>query len=41
MEVQAVRQALEQCGGNKSNAAKMLGFSRKSLYKRLREFGIS
>jgi len=41
IENQAVREALVQCAGNKSKAARMLGFSRKSLYKRIREFGIS
>lgn len=40
LELQAVRDALRVCKGNKSMAAKMLNISRKSLYKRLRE-GIS
>jgi DNA-binding NtrC family response regulator len=38
METQAIREALEKCGGNKSKAANLLGFSRKALYKRLRDF---
>lgn len=35
MEMQAVRDALNQHNGNKSRAAKVLGISRKALYKRL------
>ncbi len=35
MEIHAVRRALRECGGNKSKAAKILGISRKALYKRL------
>jgi two-component system response regulator HydG len=41
MESHAVRDALEKCGGNKSRAARMLGMSRKALYKRLKDFRIS
>jgi len=37
MEMQAVRDALRWCEGNKSMAAKMLGISRKAFYKRLSE----
>ncbi|MEZ4600265.1 MAG: sigma-54 dependent transcriptional regulator [Syntrophotaleaceae bacterium] len=36
IEAQAVRDALENCNGNKSMAARMLGMSRKALYKRLK-----
>lgn len=35
LEFEAVKEALKLCGGNKSKAAKMLGISRKALYKRL------
>ena len=37
LEEQAIRSALEECRGNKSKAAKMLGISRKTFYKRLKE----
>lgn len=35
VEMQAIRQALQACNGNKSKAAKLLKISRKALYKRL------
>jgi DNA-binding NtrC family response regulator len=38
VELRTVREALARCGGNKSQAAKMLGLSRKSLYKRIRDY---
>ncbi len=37
LEIQAVRETLHKCKGNKSKTAKMLGISRKAFYKRLRE----
>lgn len=37
LEEAAIRSALLECRGNKSRVAEMLGISRKSLYKRLRE----
>ncbi|MFZ2197785.1 MAG: helix-turn-helix domain-containing protein, partial [Thermodesulfovibrionales bacterium] len=37
IELQAIRESLQQCGGNKSKAARMLGISRKALYKRLND----
>lgn len=40
LELDAVRRALEEAGGNKSRAAKILGFSRKALYRRLKEFDL-
>jgi len=33
IKVQAIRNALQECRGNKSKAASMLGISRKALYK--------
>ena len=41
LEIQAIKDCLEICKGNKSRASRMLGISRKAFYKRLREFGIS
>ncbi|HDL21334.1 MAG TPA: sigma-54-dependent Fis family transcriptional regulator [Nitrospirae bacterium] len=38
LERQAVREALHECNGNKSKAAKILGISRKAFYKRLKDF---
>jgi DNA-binding NtrC family response regulator len=35
LELQAIRDALRDCNGNKSQAARKLGISRKALYKRL------
>ncbi len=37
MEIQAIREAIHECNGNKSKAAKLLGISRKAFYKRLKE----
>jgi two-component system response regulator HydG len=39
MEIQAVKDALRNCIGNKSKAARMLGISRKAFYKRLYDMG--
>lgn len=37
LELQAIRDALRDCRGNKSQAARKLGISRKALYKKLSE----
>ncbi len=37
LELQAINHALQECSGNKSEAAKRLGISRKTFYKRLKE----
>jgi DNA-binding NtrC family response regulator len=37
MELQAIKDSLQRCNGNKSKAAKMLGISRKAFYKRLND----
>lgn len=39
-EVRRIRDALVSAGGNKARAARMLGISRVSLYKRLRDYDI-
>ncbi len=41
LEQQAIINALRECNGNKSKAAKILGISRKAFYKRLKEYNIS
>lgn len=41
MEARAIRQALEHFGGNQSLTAKALGISRSTLWRKLREYGIS
>jgi DNA-binding NtrC family response regulator len=40
LEKQRILDALEQCAGNQSRAAKMLGISRGTLLSRLDAFGI-
>lgn len=37
LETVAIRRALLQCNGNKTQAAKLLGVSRKTLYQRIKE----
>lgn len=37
LEIQAIRDTLQECMGNKSKAARSLGISRKAFYKRLLE----
>jgi two-component system response regulator HydG len=41
MEMRAVKDALEKCAGNKSEAARKLGLSRKALYMRIRDYQIN
>ena len=38
LEIQAIKDTLKSCRGNKTKAASMLGISRKALYKRLEEY---
>jgi transcriptional regulator of acetoin/glycerol metabolism len=35
MEMQAIREAIKECGGNVSAAARRLGVSRHTLYRKL------
>jgi DNA-binding NtrC family response regulator len=37
LELQAIRETLRKCNGNKSKTARLLGISRKAFYKRLKE----
>ena len=39
-EVRAIRKALEQAGGNKTEAARLLGLSRRTIYRKLERLGI-
>jgi two-component system, NtrC family, response regulator AtoC len=40
IERQRIIDAVEECGGNQSRAAKMLGISRNTLASRLDQYGI-
>lgn len=40
IERDAIVQALEDCAGNKTQAADLLGMSRATIYRKIREFGI-
>lgn len=40
-EKERIRQALEQCGGNKKSAAKLLKIGRTTLYVKIKEYGLS
>jgi two-component system response regulator AtoC len=40
IERQAIREALERCGGNRTKAAEMLGISRKTILNKLKALGL-
>lgn len=40
MEKRMIVQALEKCGGNRTRAAEKLGMSRRTLHRKLNEFGL-
>ena len=40
MEKEAIINALEQTRGNKRNAAKMLSISERTLYRKIKEYGL-
>jgi DNA-binding NtrC family response regulator len=40
-EKAAIEDALQRCQGNRTQAARLLGVSRRTLYTRLSEFGLA
>jgi two-component system, NtrC family, response regulator HydG len=40
VEREAIRQALQQCGGSPARAARLLGISRASVYNKIKEYGL-
>jgi DNA-binding NtrC family response regulator len=38
MEIDMIRKALHESGGNKTKAAQILGISRKSLFNKIRDY---
>ena len=40
-ETQLIRQALDECGGNRQRAADMLGITKSSLYRRLEKYALA
>lgn len=40
-DVQSIRDALERCGGNREQAAQLLGISRSTLWRLIKKYGIT
>lgn len=40
IEADAIRRALIECNGNQTNAAALLGYSRSTLYRKIRQYGL-
>jgi transcriptional regulator with PAS, ATPase and Fis domain len=38
VELQAIRQALEESGGNRAKAAEILGISRATVYRKMKSY---
>ena len=41
MEKEAIRQALQQTNGNRSEASRLLGISVRTLQRKIKEYGFS
>lgn len=41
MEKELILKALKECGGNKGKAADMLGVGRKTIYRKIKKYGLS
>jgi transcriptional regulator of acetoin/glycerol metabolism len=39
--MQRIRQALEATGGHRTRAAKLLGISRATIFRKIKEYGLS
>jgi DNA-binding NtrC family response regulator len=40
LERQHIMQLLEECEGNQSRVARILGISRRTVYRKLRQYGV-
>jgi len=40
LEKEAIQRALEKTGGNRKEAADILGFSERTLYRKIKEYGL-
>ena len=40
LEKEAIRQTLAMTGGNREQAARMLGIGERTLYRKLKEYGL-